>query len=66
MVVVKVKRGDGEGSETIEDIQVPEGNAIEMSSSDQSILVWNGDEDDSEIVAVFPAFQVVGVLVRGR
>ena len=38
MVIVKVKRGDGEGSETIEDINVPEGQAIEMSASDQSIL----------------------------
>jgi hypothetical protein len=66
VVIVKVKRGDGEGSETIEDIQVPEGRAIEMSSSDQSILVWDGEGDDSEIVAVFPAFQVIGVLLRPR
>ena len=66
MVIVKVKRGDGEGSQTIEDINVPEGQAIEMSASDQSILIWDGDDDDADIVAVFPSHQVVGVLLRAR
>ena len=66
MVVVKVKRGDGEGSETIEDINVAEGQAIEMSASEQNILIWDGNGDDADIIAVFPSHQVVGVLLRAR
>ena len=66
MVIVKVKRGDGESSETIDDINVQEGQAIEMSASDQNILIWDGDGDDADIVAVFPSHQVVGVLLRAH
>ncbi|MDA1061649.1 MAG: hypothetical protein O2895_01865 [Chloroflexi bacterium] len=66
VVIVKVKRGDGEGSETIEDINIQDGEAVEMSASDQHILIWNGNGDDADIIAIFPSHQVLGVLVRAR
>ncbi len=62
MIIVKVKRGDGEGSETIDEIELPLGHDFELSPTDSSILVWNDDGEESELVAIFPVLQVVGVV----
>ncbi len=62
MIIVKVRLRDGEGSETIDEIELPLGHDFELSPTDSSILVWNDEGEESELVAIFPVLQVVGVV----
>ena len=66
MVVVKIKRAVAEGQETIDEIELPHGHDIELSPSDSSILVWNDDGEESELVAIFPVVHIVGVVKTAR
>lgn len=66
MVIVKVKRAVADGQEAIEEIELPQGHDIELSQSDSNILVWNDDGEESELVAIFPVIQIVGVVKTNR
>ena len=66
MVVVKVKRAVGDGQETIDEIELPHGHDIELSPTDSSILIWNDDGEESELIAIFPVVHIVGVVKTAR
>ena len=66
MVVVKVKRAVADGQEAIDEIELPQGHDIELSQSDSSILVWNDDGEEAELVAIFPVLHIVGVVKTAR
>jgi hypothetical protein len=66
VIIVKVKRAVAEGQETIEEIELPQGHDMELSQSEANILVWNDEGEESELVAIIPMMNVVGVVKTGR
>ena len=66
MVVVKVKRAVADGQETIDEIELPHGHDIELSPTDSSILIWNDDGEESELIAIFPVVHIIGVVKTAR